>query len=535
MYVKQIKAVNFKGRTFDLMLDPVTVIAGDNFSGKTAVPMALRLALTGYLPPPIGKTAQAIYALAGDPEAAGTMEVEARTDTGRGSKLTFSRTVKGKISMDGGVPADLALPGLLVEPLTFFGLTGAQRIEAVFAACDPKKIGVKQEDLLAKLRGIQAMPARAAEEIVAQMSVSVRELLVAKPITQALTFLEDEWKEEAKTSKSLLAQAQANLGALSNISRERPGWDSVRAKQIDDELEGINLQEPASLRDALRKLSFAEDTVVNADSDIHAAEHALSQFDDLDCCPTCKAKAKGWKDAVLATLKEAVGQAKAARSVASLDFIALEKVAKDEESKWKKVQEAEAEKQKQLLVERNAIMMKRGEDEAWARNIKSRDAAEVNVLKLGAAVTCYTEGVKLVREVREEAVGRVFGEVLSVANQFTADLLNSPVEFVEGQLGRRVSQADRDDGNTASVGSWIAHEAFSGTEQLLAYAGFAVALSRQAPIKLVIMDELGRLTVNRRAQLLARMRKLVETGVVDQFVGCDAEALDGTAAKYIML
>ena len=95
--------------------------------------------------------------------------------------------------------------------------------------------------------------------------------------------------------------------------------------------------------------------------------------------------------------------------------------------------------------------------------------------------------------------------------------------MVEGQLGRRVSDEDRKHGNTAPVGAWIPHEAFSGTEQLLAYAGFAVALAGQAPIKVVIMDELGRLTGTRKAAMLRRMCELVSKGVIDQFIGCDVE------------
>ena len=66
MHITKLTTKNWKGRDLDLALTPVTVVTGDNFAGKTSVPMAIRFALTGYLPPPIGKRNEAIFALAGD-------------------------------------------------------------------------------------------------------------------------------------------------------------------------------------------------------------------------------------------------------------------------------------------------------------------------------------------------------------------------------------------------------------------------------------------------------------------------------------
>lgn len=521
----------------ELHLDPVTVVAGDNFSGKSSVPMAMRLGLTGYLPPPIGKTAGSIWSLAGDPDKPGTMEVELKTDTGRTSKLVFARNAKGGVSTTGGVPMDMALPGLLVEPLTFFGMTAAQRMQAVFEACDPAKLNITSDALARELDGIQAMPRAAAEETIATCKKDLADRFKALSPQFALAALEETWKECLKASKSNLESQRGLLASVSQLSRERPGWDEARLRELVASSAALQkLAVPCKERvEAETAVRVAEQALRTAESALASAEKDLSDFDDLECCPTCGAKSKGWKDAVLASLKADVKRH-------SSGYANCEKVLADVREKAKALVAADdariakaREEQRKVADEAAEISRKKGEDDAWRKAVAQRDATEKNVLALQAEVEVYKAAVEIVRDARENAVSVAFGGVLKVARGFTDELLNSPLEFVDGKLGRRVSELDKHDGITAAVGSWIGHEGFSGTEQLLAYAGFAVALARQAPIKLVIMDELGRLNMERRVQLLARMRKLVETGVIDQFVGCDVEALDGTAAKYIEL
>lgn len=537
MHVSRLKTANFKGRDLDIALDPVTVIAGDNFAGKSSVPMALRLGLTGYLPPPIGKLAGSIWTLAGNPDQPGTMEVELTTDTGRKSRLVYSRTAKGKVSCDGGVPMDMALPGLLVEPLTFFAMTAAQRTQAVFEACDPAKIEVIPGDLHFELDAIQASPRKAADEIIANCRRDVTEAFAKLGVQAGLAQLEAQWKDDLKAAKVNYESKRTFLASLSQLSRERPGFDHAKLDVLRAEKDALKRAEPSNAEFVkARNLESAAAAKANAaESALDTAEYALSEFDSLESCPTCGAHEKGWKDAVGATLRDAVKQHRATvAKLADESRVASEtvdRISKEYESAhaaWRAKWDANQHDIEMLLA-------KKGEDEAWQRSIAQRDQVEAQMLSLGAAVEVYKQAVQIAYSTREAAVQKAFGAVLQVARGFTDDLLNSPLEFHDGQLGRRVSKADKEDGNTAAIGSWISHEGFSGTEQLLAYAGFAVALARQAPIRLVIMDELGRLNLTRRVQLLARMRKLVETGVIDQFVGCDVEPLDGTAAKYVVL
>ena len=68
MKIKKLKLTNVKGHNRLLDLDGVNIVTGSNFSGKTAILQAVRLVLTGSLPPPIGKLPGSIYQLAGNKE-----------------------------------------------------------------------------------------------------------------------------------------------------------------------------------------------------------------------------------------------------------------------------------------------------------------------------------------------------------------------------------------------------------------------------------------------------------------------------------
>lgn len=69
--------------------------------------------------------------------------------------------------------------------------------------------------------------------------------------------------------------------------------------------------------------------------------------------------------------------------------------------------------------------------------------------------------------------------------------------------------------------SFAAMEYFGGTEEMLAFAGLSLTLAQSSPMKIIIMDELGRVSRPRRIALIRRMLQLIRDGVIDQFIGID--------------
>ena len=165
MKIAKLKLTNVKGHNRLLDLAGVNIITGSNFSGKTAILQAVRLVLTGSLPPPIGKLPSSIYQLAGNPEAAGEMSVKVRMTNNRDVLLQYVKDTKGSVKAIGTVPADLALPPLLCEPRQFFAMTGAERIKTVFGACDLSRTGFGPDLLKKAVAHVQESPARIAETV----------------------------------------------------------------------------------------------------------------------------------------------------------------------------------------------------------------------------------------------------------------------------------------------------------------------------------------------------------------------------------
>ena len=216
MQIKEVYGENVQGMTFRHVLGQVTLITGGNGRGKTAVPKTIRLALTGALPPKPGrkdpvKEERDIYRMAGNPLEDGRMVAGVVTDSGRTSELTYTR--KGaKVSLRGSVPAELAIPALMLDSRGFFALTGEAQIAAIFAACDPAQIDYSAETVRALLPPIDHKPAQsceaAKEDIYAQIDHQFRpEVSVQRASANLIEWL----KEQARANK---AEAERLSGAF---------------------------------------------------------------------------------------------------------------------------------------------------------------------------------------------------------------------------------------------------------------------------------------------------------------------------------
>lgn len=127
-----------------------------------------------------------------------------------------------------------------------------------------------------------------------------------------------------------------------------------------------------------------------------------------------------------------------------------------------------------------------------------------------AQVAVLAAVLKSLETIQAAVADAAVSALMDKANRFVAGILPHPLSYREGAIGM------------ARPTGWVPHEAFSGTEKLVAYAALAAALAQQSPIKLVLMDELGRLNPETKAALLERMVRLAEAGDIDQFIGAEA-------------
>lgn len=126
----------------------------------------------------------------------------------------------------------------------------------------------------------------------------------------------------------------------------------------------------------------------------------------------------------------------------------------------------------------------------------------------------YRIALKETLAVQARLVTLAFCNILDKATALTDGLLRARLDYRDGELGMMLPEG------------WVSHETFSGWEEMLAYSGLSVALAQESPIKIVIMDELGRIDPANKKKLIQRLDELTKSGVIDQFIGIDVSSKD---------
>lgn len=603
MRVTKLALRNFRGINNEFELPAACIVAGPNFSGKSTIPIALRLACVGSMPAPIGKTG--IWpAFAGNADEPGKMGVTATTDTGLTWSLEWEKK-KESVSQRGQPPESCALPPVLCDPATFWTMTGAEQSRAVFAASGAS---VKREDLIAEIQSVDGSPARVRDEVVALLVQLMEQRFNANVDASAATTLwaadcaaiakEERGKVkrlEAKTASAFwngpvpsdktkaLVEARAALAKAIGEETElrkaaaKVSMESQRAERARARLEELNAilanpedpeparqteeeaEQYAKAEQRLAELTEASSAATDAFERL-ASNHALLVKGTCPCCGqsgpelgrviAAMESELAEQERKMTELAEQITDARRELAVmtasnaeqtqkrtqwekrhAKLELLRREQktladmapqpgTAPNPENIAKAVYDRE--QAAELVVELEGAQ---AEFARWACIRDERDKAESELIRSRCSVEVVTEAVKKVTAKLDAVAGAAFGETLKVANRLCDGLLASPLEFRDGVLGRKASAADVErTGGTVRPGAWIPHTSFSGTESLIGYAGFAVAVASKAPLRLVVMDELNRLTADRKRSLVSRILLLLSEGVIDQFVGCDPEA-----------
>lgn len=124
----------------------------------------------------------------------------------------------------------------------------------------------------------------------------------------------------------------------------------------------------------------------------------------------------------------------------------------------------------------------------------------------------YKGALKALQERREAFIAEAFKPLLKVCNLFGQEIMITPLEYHDGELGRR-----REDGG------WISMVAFSGAEEAITYAAINAALGATSPARIVLMDEMGKIDVPNKVQLMRNVRDAIEQKVIHQFIGIDVD------------
>lgn len=570
--IRKLTLNNFKGLEGEWSLDSVNLISGPNFSGKTGISTAIRLALTGYLPPPIGKAPQAVYAALATVKGR-PMEVVLDLDGGRQVSARWEQDSKGKVSTSHALPADLTLPDLLCDPRTFFAKTSTERLQIVARACP--QFGLDVRGLERDFRSIEAFPVALREELVAELVGQVDDRHGDEAsLVPAWESRAREAKKAADAAAKALSPGKVSVGGRDQseeIAKLQDEVDTKRRKYsalirgLDDSTkhdevarlveckgnaEGVLAKPPVKdpgpelgtvpMPDEL-DLAKQRDHWASIGEWIEA--RGLKVGDDCPCCarkltkgalvsvgevlaaakqlaeeagkslanPSVEPSGE-WRDAADAYEADQAKRESARRFLDSFDQNLSEAKARKEDSEKREAQASE------LMAEIAALDSKlsglcaaQGEWEAGQRLLRESEKAEKDVLRLRCEADVCAGAAKVLKATMVKLQDAAAKSIIGVCNRITEGLLPGQLGFRDGQFGM-----EREGGKT-----WVPWVSFSGTEETIAFAAMAVALAKDTPVKLVVMDELGRMEQYRKMDLLRRMVNVTKEGLIHQFVGID--------------
>lgn len=163
-----------------------------------------------------------------------------------------------------------------------------------------------------------------------------------------------------------------------------------------------------------------------------------------------------------------------------------------------------AEELRAVEIARTAAIARESELRRLAQFETERDAAKVD--QQVAATAAET-----LRGIQRKMVEDAFGPLLETANRIFGSVLRSPLAY----------NADNAEIGTWRDGVWVGHKTFSGTEKALCYASIQAALAARSPVKLMIIDELGRLDTKNAAAIVNCAEDAVRAELIEQYIGID--------------
>lgn len=270
------------------------------------------------------------------------------------------------------------------------------------------------------------------------------------------------------------------------------GWQALRRAELD-----------AALASAKAAISAA----VNERKEIEeAGKAAAAEVENL------RARRKLWDDTNSALRDAQTAKFRVAGAIARLDDLRAElgRLTQDDPNLTAKVETIQSqlnvlnEEARGLDTKIRDAGVRAADLVRLAQAEKDRDEAAARKLQVAAA------GKKL-DEIREELVRKAFEPLLRTANSIFGGILSSPLAFRDGEIG------------TWRGAQWVGHKTFSGGEKALAYAAIQAALASTSPVRVMLLDELGRFTSKNATAVANATLAAIDRGEIDQFVGIDPE------------
>lgn len=125
--------------------------------------------------------------------------------------------------------------------------------------------------------------------------------------------------------------------------------------------------------------------------------------------------------------------------------------------------------------------------------------------------------VKTIRDTQNDIVSQAIDRCLDIVNKVTKRIVATPIEWDGATLGRHTEG-----------GAWVSIDTFSGAEKAVTQMALGVALASRSSFKLAILDEVSRLDLNNKSELISNLKTLVSEGHIDQWIAFTIDPIVGS-------
>lgn len=495
--ITKVGLLNFKGLNREIPLGPITVIRGGNMVGKTAVLSAVRIGLLGF-DPDLGKQHVATQ------DAMSGKVMGVTLTFASGARFEHGWDSKGyTVTPNSFTPAPLEMLSLD----EFFKITSKERAKYLISKCPTAPVNVDDfRSLLVReliSEGVQNTDAVLKPLVEFWQPLDQRDAakwmdLVATKSAAELTFNKRRLEEHRAAAASLAAQA------IDETPREIVQDQSAEIAKVTTE----RLKVHGNQLNATKVLAEAKAAVarITADGkrvyqDIVALKKELLEPPKCSRCGVvivCECQ----KDAA----------AKVEIKIASKDKLQT-KLISDLKTANLRV-EVEAGVANQAAVDLAAIdeklnglrvLQAKWEQERGRRSVTAEQSVKGDEYE--NAILGYKVIVKVIAEENVKRIERSITPLLDTANLIIKPVINTTLKYEDGEFTFMRS------------GNVVRMKVMSGTERLAVFAGLQFALSAGSTPKILIVDELGRMTDGSLGRFLKAISDQIAAGTLTQFIG----------------
>ena len=253
---------------------------------------------------------------------------------------------------------------------------------------------------------------------------------------------------------------------------------------------------------AVESYNAAADALDTADRELAAVKLKQSLQKDL---ATASRRLETERQSLVATL-ESVAAARV--EVAKLPDIEAKAASTTERIEMQKaivLDLREAEESAQTNVKRLNSQRAEARTRAKAKEESDKVKIEAQVLK---------EFCRMLADMQAEIVNAAIGPIVDRLNVMFKGVLDMPLCYKDGVIG------------TESPTGFYSMRSFSGAEKALAMCAISLALAAESPVKIVVLDEMGRLDSAVKQKLVALVLTLEHAGTINQAILVDTSDED---------